>query len=373
MSGHPALAPGHVGLLAAALLALAPSLQAQGGQPSVVGVDAVKMETVSQTVPVIGRLVARRSGSVAARVDGAIERFEVQVGDRLASGDVIADIDPQVLKARRSQAAAHREEAGARLATARAQLTLAIQERDRLARLKSTQATSRAQYDDAVTNAAIAQARVREAQAALATAGAQLELADIDLDHAQVRAPYAGVVVQRLRELGAYVKTGEPLVRMLAITDMEVEADVPFDRLAGLAPGATVGVALDDGSLHPARVRAVIPDENALTRTRAVRFLPRFNTPDTLLAEGQAVTVQVPVGARREAVTVHKDAINRRGNDASVFVVADGVATVRPVELGEPVGTRVEVLKGLAPGEVVVVRGNERLRPGTKVTAAPSS
>jgi hypothetical protein len=77
--------------------------------------------------------------------------------------------------------------------------------------------------------------------------------------------------------------------------------------------------------------------------------------------------VRIPLGEARTVISVHKDAVNRRGNKSLVYVVQSGVAKLRPVELGLALGTRFEVIKGLQAGEVVVVRGNERLRPNDKV------
>jgi RND family efflux transporter MFP subunit len=357
-------------LTAALLLSPAPgAAQSAPSQPpaALVRVDPVIREPLSQTVPVIGRLVARQEGDVAARTRAPIARFLVRVGDRVAAGDTIALLDDAALKATLAQAEGRLREAQARIATAEAQLALARQERVRLAALKDTQATSKALYDDAVQNEAIAAARVREAKAAVDTAGANVSLASIELGYARVKAPYAGVVVQRWREEGAYANTGDPLVRMLADSDLEIEADVPFERLAGIAPGVEVSVALDDGSRHTASVRAVIPEENRQTRTRAVRFSAALDNSDGRLADGQTATVHIPLGHPREVVSVHKDGINRGGDQTSVYVVEDGVARLRPVRLGEALGRRFEVLAGLTPGDLVVVRGNERLRPGDRV------
>jgi len=156
-------------------------------------------------------------------------------------------------------------------------------------------------------------------------------------------------------------------VRMIADRSLEIEADVPYRRLTGLNLGTTLKATLDDGSDHIAVVRAIIPEENPLTRTRAVRFVPRFNAIDRPLAADQSVTVHIPVGAARTVLTVHKDAIIKRGRKSLVFVAADGSVEQREISLGEAVGSRFEVLSGLEKGEVVVVRGNERLRQGDKV------
>ena len=80
------------------------------------------------------------------------------------------------------------------------------------------------------------------------------------------------------------------------------------------------------------------------------------------------MTVKVPIGAPRDVLTVHKDAVIKRGPQSIVYVVEDGSANLRPVRLGEAVGSRLEVLEGLQDGDLVVVRGNERLRPGDKVS-----
>ena len=342
------------------------SAQAPATQAALVRVDKVRSEPLSQTVTVIGRLVARHEGVVAARVGGAIEHFNVRVGDRVEAGDVIASIEDALLLATRAQAQGRLAETRARIVTAQAQLALARQETVRLAALKGTQATSKALYDDAVQSGVIAVARVREAQAAMNTAQANLRVNEIDLRHAQVQAPYAGIILQRILEEGAYAQIGDAMVRMMSDTDMEIEADVPFGRLRGLTQGLKVQVTLDDGTVYAATVRAIIPQEDRRTRTRAVRFSADF-ADAAMLADGQIATVRIPLGEARTVISVHKDAVNRRGNKSLVYVVQSGVAKLRPVELGRALGTRFEVIKGLQAGELVVVRGNERLRPDDKV------
>ena len=336
-------------------------------EASPVRVDAVRSEPLNQTVPVVGRLVARQAGSVAAHISGPIQEFRVEVGDRVAAGDIIAVLDDTSISAERDMAAAELTIAQAEVSTKQAEVALARQELQRLERLQSSAAFSQARFDDARQEVAIAEAAAREAEATVASARASLRLADINLGDTKVLAPYDGVISQRLTEAGSYASDGDALVRMIADQTLEVEADVPSNRLLGLTSGAAVEVVLDDGTLIGATVRAVIPDENPLTRTRAVRFIPRLSDVTTPLANEQSVTVMVPIGAPRQIVSVHKDAIIQRADGAMVFVVSEGQAQSRPIVLGEPVGNRYEVIKGLLEGEKTVVRGNERLRPGASV------
>jgi RND family efflux transporter MFP subunit len=340
---------------------------ASAQEQSLVRVDAVRIEPLSQTVQVIGRLVARQAGEVSARIEGPVETFYVDVGDRVHEGEAIADLNDAVLAARRDLATGALAEAEAELATSRAEITLARQAHKRMEGLKSSAAFSQARFDDAKQTVVIAQAKARQAEAAVHSAEAVLRLSEINLGSTKVLAPYDGVVTRQMTEEGAYVRVGDPLVYLIAERSLEIEADVPFQRLFGLDEGTAVTFSLDDGTDHRARVRSVLPSENPLTRTRAVRFTPSFNGIKSTLADAQSVTVQVPVGAPRDVLTVHKDAIIRRQGGNIVYVVKDDVAEARPIEIGESLGGRIEVLSGLKDGEPVVVRGNERLRPGAKI------
>ncbi|MDJ0943055.1 MAG: efflux RND transporter periplasmic adaptor subunit [Kiloniellales bacterium] len=347
------------------LLALTPAAGQE--QAQLVRVDSVQEEPMTQTVEVIGRLVPRQSGAVAARIDAAVDRVLVEVGDRVEQGQVIAVLEPESLKARRDQAAGRLAVAFAQQKTKEAELVLSRQELKRLEGLKKSAAFSQARYEDAKQAVAIAAAQVAEAESASVTARADLELAEINLRYAEIRAPYGGVITERMIEAGAYVQVGDDAVRIVADQELELEADVPFQRLAGLVPGVEIDVELDDGTQHKARVRAIVPDENPLTRTRAVRFIPAFGETRKPLAANQSVTLLIPMGQPRRVLTVHKDAITKRGPASLVHVVSNGAVSIRPVTLGEPVGSRFEIVGGLNQGDVVVVRGNERLRDGQKV------
>ena len=354
-------------LLAAAPLAPVTAPAAAQEQAQLVRVDSVQEQPMTQTVEVIGRLVPRRAGAVAARIDAAVDRVLVEVGDRVEQGQIIAVLEPESLKARRDQAAGRLAVAFAQHKTKEAELVLSRQELKRLEGLKTSAAFSQARYEDAKQAVAIAAAEVAEAESASVTARADLELAEINLKYAEIRAPFGGVITERMIEAGAYVQVGDDAVRIVGDEELELEADVPFQRLSGLVPGVEIDVELDDGTQHKARVRAIVPDENPLTRTRAVRFIPAFGETRKPLAANQSVTLLIPMGRPRSVLTVHKDAITKRGPASLVHVVSNGSVSIRPVTLGEAVGSRFEIVGGLNQGDVVVVRGNERLRDGQKV------
>ncbi|MHA1536054.1 MAG: efflux RND transporter periplasmic adaptor subunit [Alphaproteobacteria bacterium] len=308
-----------------------------------VRVDAVTRGPLVQTIPVIGRLVARQSGPVAARSAGPVAEVLVEVGDRVKKDQVLVRLVTETLNAQRSVRIAE---------LTRARLELRRFER---LRQRGSAAFPRARYETAVQD--------------VARAVAALKLAQIEFDYAEIRAPYSGVIAARRTEAGAYVKPGDAVVTMVNDRSLEIEADVPANRIGGLGSGVAVTFRIENrpGGRFAARVRAVVPVDNPMTRTRAVRFTPDLAAGREMIAVNQSVTVDIPVGNSRRVVSVHKDAILHKQGRTLVYVVAGGKAMIRPVRLGDAVDSRFIVIAGLRAGELVVIRGNERLRPGQAV------
>lgn len=346
------------------------SFSAMAQAPALVQVDKVKKQPLTQTVPVIGKLVALRAGNVAARIAGSVDDMRVRVGDRVKAGQILALLSTEALKAQVILAESSLLDAKAELKTELAQADLSRKELKRQEGLKKSVAFSQARHEDAQQKLVVSLAKVESAKAKIAIKKASLEIAKLNLAYATVKAPYDGVVVQSFTENGAYLRNGDPIIRLIDDKSLEVEAEVPFNRIAGLTIGRQVTLAFDNGEKHAAKVRAVLPSENPLTRTRLVRFTPDFMGKPALLAEGQSLTLSIPAGEKREILSVHKDAILKRGGADIVYVVLNGKAVPKTITIGEGIDGRMEVLDGLKVGDEVVVRGNERLRPGSTVNVA---
>ncbi len=341
--------------------------QALAQRASLVGVESVHEVAVTQTVPVIGHLIALKGGDVAARIAGPLEQMFVEVGDRVKAGQKLCQLNVDTLQAELVLAQSELAEAKADLAIAHAEAAQAKAQMRRMRELRNSAAFSRARFEDTELRHLVALSKISKADARIATKTAAVARRALDVRNATVTAPYDGVVMRTYAEIGAYIKNGDKLLRLIGDTDLEVEADVPQSRLKSLKLGRLVTVTLGGGPRLKARVRAVLPSENPLTRTRAVRMTIIGQSAYKGLAEGQSATVAVPVRAARRVLSVHKDAVLNKPGGNIVFVITNGVAKPRKVKLGEAIGARLEVLGGLAKGDVVVVRGNERLRPGSKV------
>ena len=332
-----------------------------------VEVDEVSVESLNETVTVFGQLVSRQAGTVDVAISAPVSAIHVRIGDRVEQGDLIATLDSSVLELQRNAAKARAEVSSWRTKRIETELELAKQKEDRFRQLRHSAATTEAQHEDAVLLLQIARDALGEANASEQQVQRDLELANHNLSLTKITAPYGGVIVERFIEMGEYVQVGNRVVRILGDHDLEIEAYIPYRYVDALTVGDSIGAEFDNGTRFDATLRAFIPEEHVSTRTRAVRFEFDLGDSDQLLAINQNVIIDVPVSDRREALSVHKDAVITTGSGHMVFVVNGETVSPQPVTIGEATGNRYEVTFGLESGELVVIRGNERLQPGQNV------
>jgi len=353
------------------LIGLCAVVSSQAAQPpALVGVDKVLEQSMLQTVPVLGRLVALNSGVVATRTAGPVTEIKVEVGDQVKQGDVLAVLDQARLKGRVDLQQAEIKQAIAQKANALANRRLARKELTRLEKIRNSPAFTQSLFDNQKNALEVANSRIKEAEAKISYGQANLHLAQIELRDSTIVAPYAGIITQRHTSAGAWLSLGDPVVSMLDHLRMEIQAELPAEQVENIKIGSPVQFRFDANGeqLYNAVIRAIIPEENTRSRTRPVRLQPQFDsTNPPVLAVNQSITLQLPVQSDKTALTVHKDAVQHSPKGTIVFVVVDGKAQPRSVELGQSVGNRLQILAGLQVDEQVVVRGNERLRPGQAV------
>ncbi|MEE2933933.1 MAG: efflux RND transporter periplasmic adaptor subunit [Pseudomonadota bacterium] len=332
-------------------------------------VETVAKSRVTETAPVIGRFVALQRGAVAARVRGTVAEVLVDVGTRVKAQEVLAKLDVSRLDTAKLINEARLKEADGSLRAARAQLKLIGEELRRNKKLRGSAAFSRARLIDKRNEYTKFESEVAEKEAAVSSAKANLRMAEIDLNYANIRAPYDGVVAERHVSLGNFVRVGDAVVTLVNDADLEVEVNVPQSRLKGIVPGTKVTIRFGNGLFSEAVVRAIVPEEDPSTRTRSVRLVPDINDRFTngSLAANQSVTIDVPIAQSKDMTTVHKDAIIVSGQSYFVYVIKDGKAWRRNINLGQAVADRFVIISGLKDGEIVATRGNEKLKPGKKI------
>jgi RND family efflux transporter MFP subunit len=356
-------------LLVAVQMVSAQRADAQG-RATAVGVATVEIRTLSETVPVFAQVVTARDGAVASRVAGNVEQVHVLAGTYVNEGDLLVELNRELLAILVSQSEAQLAEAEAGIATARVRVNRTNTALARIQALRGSSSFSEGRFDDAQADMLEARSQLAEAQAREKSSESRLAETRYQLERSSITAPFSGVVIEVDTIPGAFIQAGTPVVRLLDTDAFEVTAGVPARYVAYLEQGQQMQAVTETGAELSLTLRAILPLEDTSTRTRSVRFAAPGLGALPNVAVGQSLTVQVPVGAARDVLSVPKDALVQARGGWSVFVAEQDKAQPRPVTLGVPLGDRYEVLDGLQEGDLVVVRGNERLRPGQDIAAS---
>ena len=225
--------------------------------------------------------------------------------------------------------------------------------------------------------------QIAQAAAAAAVQEAQVQRIDDQLAKHTIRSPFDGWVIERFAEEGQWVARGGLVARIAELDKVEIEVQVPESSIASLARGVDVRLELDAAPHQTwiGHVERVVPQADLLSRSFPVKVSLENRIVDgqPTLRGGMLARAWLPVGRTGLATVVPKDALVLGGTGALVYVIdaagatPAGVATtgtVRPVQvsLGATIEGSVEVRGGLEPGQLLVIRGNERLRPGMAVT-----
>ncbi|MEM9384513.1 MAG: efflux RND transporter periplasmic adaptor subunit [Pseudomonadota bacterium] len=348
------------GTLSLLLVMAAPSSLAQGQPPEgfpppPVRVERAQITSLAPTIPVPGSVISRDDTRLAAEAAGRLVSL-AEVGDRVSAGDVIAQVDDALLRQERAQINAER-------ARAESQLAFLEREVDRLTTLAATNVAAERELDDTRSQRDVS-ARDRD------VIDARLAQNQINLDRAALRAPFGGTITQRFVNPGERVAVGDQVLRVVGNERIEIVSQTTVTAARYLYVGGNVKVADETGRRGDGLVRTIVPFGDS---TRHM-YEMRIDVPaeDWLIA--QAVVLQVPVSVPQEVLAVPRDALVLRQEDTYVMRVnADDTAERVDVGTGLSDGALIAVTGDLQPGDRVVVRGAERLMPGTKVRvlAAP--
>jgi len=358
------LIPNIFGLL---LLPFLISAGAAQQRVSAVGVDKVISEPLLQTMPVLGRFIAKESGVVATRIAERVDKMFVQVGDRVKKDDLLVKLASDRLDNQIQLLHANLKITKAQLAKETVNYRKMEQTHKRILALRTSAAFRKDREEDSERDLEISAEMVSRARANIDQSKASLKAGQIALQDTYIRAPYPGVVIKRHTLPGNYVRVGDPIITIFNDTDLEIEADVPSIRALALKTNAKVTATLQNGITLNTIIRAIIPQENSMTRAVAIRLIIEDEEYQNGLLGNQSVTLKLPIGNPGEVTTVHKDAVLVKKGKKIVFIFRKGTANIQPIKLGRAIGNRFEVLAGLKVGDLVVVRGNERLRPGEPI------
>ena len=348
-------------LMAITLFYIKASCAEQRASP--VFTDEVILEPMSQTMPVLGRVVTNQSGIVATRIAERIEKLEVKIGDRVKKDAVLARLSSDQLQQSLLLKRAELSRAKAIGEKSNAEFKKKEQARQRILALRGSTAFRQDRDQNSQRDLEMAAGSLKEAEAEVARAEAALNIAQQFLRDTFIKAPYSGIIISTHVVPGSYTRIGDPIVTMLNDDDLEIEADIPTVRALKLVPNMPVQGKLQNEVPFKASLRTIIPQENMQTRTLAARFTLDASSKKIKIVGNQSVTLDIPIGTSTRVTTVHKDAILINKGEKNVFVLEDNKAVKKAIKIGRSIGERFEVMEGLLPGEITITRGNERIKP----------
>jgi RND family efflux transporter MFP subunit len=308
-----------------------------------------------------GVVAPRIETNLGFRVAGKIIAREVDVGARVSPGQVLARLDPADLKLARENAAAALEATSAEATRAQADL-------DRYAGLRGSSAFVPQIYDQRLSAANAAKARLDQARAQLATA-------ENNLGYAALVADAPGVVTGLTMEVGQVVAAGQHVVHVSRTEELEISVSIPEQRLAFVAQAsdATFELWAQAGHSFKARLRELAPAADPMTRTYAARF-SLVDRP-AIAALGMTATLTLARASDEKVAELPLTAIFQQGSEPAVWVVdrSTGAVALRPVTVVRWRDDAAVISAGLTDGELVVTAGVHKLEAGQRVTPRPAS
>lgn len=342
--------------------------RADGGTAVSVRVEPARIGNVDERVVLHGNLEPQYEIDVVALRSGRLAQVNVEVGDRVEPGDVLAVVEHSELLVQLRQTEAQVGVSRAALRRAELQLERARADEERTEQLVQRGAATRQELERIRAQREDAEVQWDSARAQLAQVEANLELMELELARAHISAPVAGVVIQRPAVVGAHVGSNSVIATIAGIDPIEVAFHLPEREMGKLHEGQAIRVSVD---AFPDRV--FVGEVSRLgaaieTRTRTLPVWGRVPNPDLALRPGMFARVELVLEGKEDVLTVPREAILlSSGQEPFVYVVEDGRAVARPVVRGLEGSERVEIVEGLQEGDEVVVVGQHRLRPGRAV------
>jgi RND family efflux transporter MFP subunit len=322
--------------------------------------------TVESAIEISGALAPRARVGVKARLPGALDSVLVDLGDRVREGQTLATIDRRQIDAEVDAAEAAVAVAVAGLESAEAALANAETEQARAQALFDSGALPRQRLDAADTALRAARAQRDLARATVTQVEAAARRAREVQRHAAITSPVSGHVVARHYDAGA--TPGDlPVVVVADLSEMKLEAGVSELEAGRLRVGlpASVTVQALPGQRFEGRLAAIAPEVD--DRNRHFRIDVRVSNPAGILLSGMYASVRLVLDTVPDAVTLPREAVVARDGRAVVMRVVDGQAVSAEVVTGLADGQRVQIVTGLAPGDVVLADARRQIPAGARI------
>ena len=333
------------------LLGAVPGVMAQQMGPAKVVIEQATIQSLAPSVELPGTVVSRFDSRLASELSAKLV-WIAEVGTEVKEGQTVARLEDFTFKIREM-------EAESLVAREQASVSFLESELQRLEQLSDRNLSAKSQYDKTVADLAIAQSDHRIAEA-------QLGYAQIAMHITEIRAPFDGVVTERLRNIGERLNVADEVLRLVNPNTLEVIARAPLRTVNFIEKGDILSLS-NEYRNGEAEIRTIVPFGNPQSHM----FEIRLEASADLWTVGESVRVSMPTAATKDVLAIPRDALVLRREGASVFRLEnDSTVTQVNVVVGMGAGRLIEVFGDLQDGDEVVIRGAEGLSTGAQVEVA---
>lgn len=346
------------------------SADSDDGQRVSVRTTPAKIGSITTYLEVAGTTAPRERAKLGAEVDGTISKITVDEGDEIQKGQLLIALDPIDFQLDIDRATAALKIADARLQQAQEDYELKSLDWKRISSLYERRVIAKHRYDAMKASYYMAIASVDEARAQVAQMKADLGLAEKRYADSHVLAPFDGVVTKKMLHVGevssVYGYNWETL-EVMDLSHIKIECDIAEKWRTFIAPGMTAFIKVDafPNEEFNGTITIITPLVDPHQRTFRIKIIIPNETKR--LTAGMFARIKIAIENKQESIIVPMDDILQTPEGHFVFLVQDGKARRRQIELGIVEGKKAEVLSGLQPGDMVVTAGSHRLQDGTPI------
>ena len=347
-----------VAFAVACMLSMTGTAFAAADRSPLVVVSTATTDTVIKQVPLTGTVTSARIARLSTEVSGLVKKVNVEVGDHVKNDALLLELDSEIEQLTLAALQASTRQARAELADAK--------RRAEDARLL------RKQKNISENELRLLEAEVEVDTSMLVKQQAEERRQQARVDRHILRAPFSGVISERLTETGEWIEPGNPVLTLVAVDDLRIEFRVPQEFFTRINPQSMLSVTLDalPERVFDAGIDTVVPVSDPSSRTFLIHAT--VNAVDVQMTPGMSVHGKLGLTTGRQGVVVPRDAILRYPDGRiTVWVVNPGSeppsVTEKRVTTGHSFDGMMTIREGINAGDVIVVQGNESLQEGQQV------
>ena len=333
---------------------------------SLVEVQKVSLINIAETTETIGRLVALDPIIISAKINQEVLKVHFLIGDNIKKNDLLITLESKDILRNIKQISSELLFENQLVDLLKKQLELRLSKEKNALNLKNKKIITQDNFDTISIVVLQNQQQIAQREYNIKKLKILLGKARDDLTNAKVLSPINGNIILLDIKKGGLIQKGKVIASILAEGSKEIETDLRAESAARVILGSKVIISNNQYSFN-GKIRGIVNTENIRTGTRKVRVALNKALPKRLNVTGTRFSLKIPVGKSSPRLLIHKDALISKGQKQIVYIFDKGLAKQNFVKIGLSIGNKIEIIDGIKEGQLVVIKGNENLRPNQSI------